>query len=134
MSMIGDLQWAVSLGHLDLYAATLTLRRYHATPCIGHLKPSKCICYIWNCKIHQSSLELIKVIILLLPIKSLILDIISIHIRIRYLMIFPHQKESLFRWHYFMIPTFYLTMLLESLLLVSSISTTWLLLIGMLQE
>ena len=41
MSMIGDLQWAVSLGRIDLYAATLTLSGFRAAPRIGHLERAK---------------------------------------------------------------------------------------------
>jgi len=37
-SMIGDLQWLVSLGRIDIFCATMTLSGFRAMPRIGHLK------------------------------------------------------------------------------------------------
>jgi hypothetical protein len=51
MSMIGDFQWSVSLGPIDIYAATLTSSGFHAAPRIGHLEGAKCAYrYIRNYK------------------------------------------------------------------------------------
>ena len=44
-SIIGDLQWAVSLGRIDIYCATITLGSYRASPRIGHLEISKRVYY-----------------------------------------------------------------------------------------
>ena len=40
-SMIGDMQWAVSMGRIDIYCATMTLGGYRAAPRKGHLERSK---------------------------------------------------------------------------------------------
>ena len=37
-SMIGSLQWAVSLGRIDIQTATMTLSSFRAVPREGHLK------------------------------------------------------------------------------------------------
>jgi len=37
MSMIGDMQWAVALGMMDIFAATMTLSRLRTVACEGHL-------------------------------------------------------------------------------------------------
>jgi hypothetical protein len=51
MSMIGDLQWEVSLGCIDIFAATLSLSGFCAAPHIGHLERAKRVyCYICNYK------------------------------------------------------------------------------------
>eukprot|EP00957_Ditylum_brightwellii_P122177 9316940-Ditylum_brightwellii.AAC.1 len=36
--MIGGMQWAVSLGCIDIIAATMTVARFRPAPCQGHLK------------------------------------------------------------------------------------------------
>jgi Reverse transcriptase (RNA-dependent DNA polymerase) len=41
MSMIGNMQWAVSLGRIDIFCATMFLSTFHAMPCIGHLERAK---------------------------------------------------------------------------------------------
>jgi hypothetical protein len=43
-SIIGALQWAVTLGRLDIFAAVMTLGRFRAAPRIGHLDRLKRIC------------------------------------------------------------------------------------------
>ena len=40
-SMIGDFQWAVSLGRMDIYCATVTLSQFRSAPRIGHLNRAK---------------------------------------------------------------------------------------------
>jgi hypothetical protein len=40
-SMIGDLQWAVSLGRMDIYCAVVALSPFRAMPRIGHLERAK---------------------------------------------------------------------------------------------
>jgi len=40
-SMLGDLQWAVSLGRIDIYCATMTLGGFRSAPRVGHLKRAK---------------------------------------------------------------------------------------------
>ena len=41
MRLIGDMQWAVSLGRIDIYAATVALSGFRAQPRIGHLERAK---------------------------------------------------------------------------------------------
>ena len=36
-SMIGALQWTVTLGHFDIHAAVMTMSRFRISPRIGHL-------------------------------------------------------------------------------------------------
>jgi len=43
-SVIGALQGAATLGRLDIFAAVITLGRFHAAPRIGHLDRLKRIC------------------------------------------------------------------------------------------
>ena len=40
-SMIGDMQWAVTLGRIDIYCATMTLSGFRCMPRIGHLQRAK---------------------------------------------------------------------------------------------
>jgi hypothetical protein len=40
-SMIGDFQWALSLGRMDIYCATVTLSKFRSAPRIGHLNRAK---------------------------------------------------------------------------------------------
>jgi hypothetical protein len=40
-TMIGCLQWAVSLGRFDIQTATMTISQFHAAPRIGHLNRLK---------------------------------------------------------------------------------------------
>jgi hypothetical protein len=40
-TMIGCLQWAVSLGRFDIQTATMTMSRFRAAPRIGHLNRLK---------------------------------------------------------------------------------------------
>ena len=37
-SMIGSLNWLISIGHLDIQYAVTTLARYSHAPCEGHFK------------------------------------------------------------------------------------------------
>eukprot|EP00957_Ditylum_brightwellii_P082583 6279303-Ditylum_brightwellii.AAC.1 len=39
--MIGEIQWAVTLGHIDIVAATMTMARFRPAPHQGHLKHLK---------------------------------------------------------------------------------------------
>jgi hypothetical protein len=40
-SMIGFLQWAISLGRFDIQTATMTMSRFRSTPRKGHLERLK---------------------------------------------------------------------------------------------
>ena len=40
-SMLGDMQWAVSLGRIDIFCATMTLGGFRAMPRVGHLERAK---------------------------------------------------------------------------------------------
>ena len=42
-SLVGMLQWAVTLGRLDIYCGVMTMSRFRAIPRIGHLECVKCI-------------------------------------------------------------------------------------------
>jgi hypothetical protein len=42
-SLIGSLQWAVSLGRMDIQTAVMTMSSFRATPCKGHLERIKSI-------------------------------------------------------------------------------------------
>eukprot|EP00957_Ditylum_brightwellii_P025722 1946684-Ditylum_brightwellii.AAC.1 len=49
--MIGEMQWAVSLGQTDIIAATMTMARFRSAPRQGHLKHLKHIyCFLCNYK------------------------------------------------------------------------------------
>jgi hypothetical protein len=43
-SLIGSLQWAISLGRFDIATAVMSLLSFWALPCQGHLEPAKQIC------------------------------------------------------------------------------------------
>ena len=48
-SMIGSLQWAVSLGRIDIQTTTMTLSSFRAIPQEGHIKGAICMySYISN--------------------------------------------------------------------------------------
>ncbi len=50
-SLIGMLQWAVTIGRIDIHCAVMTMSRFRAIPRIGHLQHVKCIfCYLKNFK------------------------------------------------------------------------------------
>ncbi|KAL7559264.1 hypothetical protein ACA910_009039 [Epithemia clementina (nom. ined.)] len=42
-TLIGQLQWVITLGCFDVFVATMTLSRYRAAPRKGHLEHAKCI-------------------------------------------------------------------------------------------
>ncbi len=58
LSMIGQLQWLVTLGGFDIMPATVTMSRFRAAPCIGHLKQ---VCqmygYLRNKKFKHGSIR-----------------------------------------------------------------------------
>jgi hypothetical protein len=43
-SLIGSLQWAITLGRFDIMTAVVTLSAFRAAPCKGHLEHVKCVC------------------------------------------------------------------------------------------
>ena len=43
-SLVGSLQWAISLGWFDIATAVMSLSSFHALPCKRHLKRLQCIC------------------------------------------------------------------------------------------
>ena len=43
-SLIGQLQWAISIGRLDILTAVATMSSFCAAPHSGHLDRVKCIC------------------------------------------------------------------------------------------
>ena len=50
-TMIGELQWAVALGRIDIICATVTMARFRPAPRGGHLDCLKCIyCFLRNYK------------------------------------------------------------------------------------
>ena len=42
-SMLGQLQWAISIGHLDISTAVMTISSFRQAPHQGHLEHAKCI-------------------------------------------------------------------------------------------
>jgi hypothetical protein len=51
MSVIGDMQWAVSLGRIVIFGATMCLSAFRALPRIGHLECAKRVYKLLrNCK------------------------------------------------------------------------------------
>ena len=42
-SMIGQMQWSISIGHIDITTAVMTLSSFHSVPRQGHLDCAKCI-------------------------------------------------------------------------------------------
>jgi hypothetical protein len=133
MSMIGDLQLEVSLGRIDIYAATLTLSVFCAAPHIGHLERTKRVYrYIRNYKkisikfrtgkCDHSAYNYIKPNFgyVYHPCKEDIPDDA------------PTPKGNSIQMTNFLMPIFYLTTLQESLLLVLYISMTKSLLTGIL--
>jgi hypothetical protein len=50
-SLIGSLQWSVSLGRFDVTTAVMTMSCFHAIPRKGHLERAKrIICYLYQFK------------------------------------------------------------------------------------
>ena len=56
-SMIGSLQWAISLGRLDICTAVMTLSSFRVTPRIGHLKRAQRI-YGYLAKFNDSAIRI----------------------------------------------------------------------------
>ena len=42
-SLIGGMQWAVSLCRIDIMTAVMTMSSFCVAPCAGHLEHAKCI-------------------------------------------------------------------------------------------
>lgn len=55
-SMIGAMQWAISLGRLDITTAVMTLSSFRVAPRKGHLERAKRV-YCYLCKFSHSVLE-----------------------------------------------------------------------------
>ena len=55
-SLIGSLQWAVSLGRFDIATAVMSMSRYRAAPGVGHLERLKRI-YGYLRKFHHASIR-----------------------------------------------------------------------------
>ena len=50
-SLVGQLQWAVSLGRLDIATAVMTMSSFRSAPRLGHLERAKRICgYLYKMK------------------------------------------------------------------------------------
>jgi len=47
-SLIGSLQWAVSLARMDIATAVMTMSSFRAAPRVGHLERTKRICEYLN--------------------------------------------------------------------------------------
>ena len=43
-SLIGSLQWAISLGYFDIATAVMSMSSFRSAPCQGHLQCLQCIC------------------------------------------------------------------------------------------
>ena len=56
-SMIGSLQWAISLGRFDICTAVMTLSSFRASPRIGHLKRAQRI-YGYLAKFNDSAIRI----------------------------------------------------------------------------
>jgi hypothetical protein len=54
-SLIGAMQWAVSIGRLDIATAVMSLSSFHAMPRRGHLKRAKQIYLLSSDKTRHSS-------------------------------------------------------------------------------
>ena len=54
-SLIGALQWAVSIGQFDIMTAVMTLSSFHAAPCQGHMDCVKCI-YSYLAKMKSAAI------------------------------------------------------------------------------
>jgi len=56
-SLIGMLQWAVTLGHIDIHHAVMSMSRFRAQPRKGHLMAvARIFGYLSNCKTASISI------------------------------------------------------------------------------
>jgi Reverse transcriptase (RNA-dependent DNA polymerase) len=53
MSLIGSMQWAVSLGRFNIQVAVMPMSSFHVAPRCGHLEQLQCI-YSYLAKMHQA--------------------------------------------------------------------------------
>eukprot|EP00957_Ditylum_brightwellii_P102079 7780865-Ditylum_brightwellii.AAC.1 len=55
--MIGEMQWAVALGQVDIIAVTMTMATFRPAPCQGHLKHLKHI-HRFVCNYKKTAIKL----------------------------------------------------------------------------
>ena len=55
-SMIGAMQWAISIGHFNIATAVMSLSSFHVAPHVGHLERCKCI-YAYLSKMHHAAIR-----------------------------------------------------------------------------
>jgi hypothetical protein len=56
-SMIGALQWIVTIGHFDIHTTVMTMSGFRMAPRVGHLKRLKCI-YGYLLKMKHASIRI----------------------------------------------------------------------------
>jgi len=56
-SLIGALQWAVSIGRFDIMTSVMTLSSFQAAPCRGHMECVKCI-YGYLAKMKSAAIQI----------------------------------------------------------------------------
>ena len=54
-SMIGAMQWAISIGRFDIATAVMPLSSFRVTPHVGHLECCKCI-YMYLSKMRHAAI------------------------------------------------------------------------------
>ena len=54
-SMIGAMQWAISIGRFDIATAVMSLSSFHVTPRVGHLEHCKLI-YMYLSKMRHAAI------------------------------------------------------------------------------
>eukprot|EP00957_Ditylum_brightwellii_P183403 13970610-Ditylum_brightwellii.AAC.1 len=54
--MIGEMQWTVALGRIDIITATMTMARFRPAPHQGYLKCLKCV-YCFLCDYKEASIK-----------------------------------------------------------------------------
>ena len=55
-SMIGAMQWAISIGHFDIATAVMSLSSFRVTPRVGHLERCKRI-YAYLSKMRHAAIQ-----------------------------------------------------------------------------
>ena len=54
-SMIGAMQWAISIGHFNIATSIMSLSSFRIAPRVGHLECCKCI-YTYLSKMHHAAI------------------------------------------------------------------------------
>ena len=125
MCMVGQLQWAVTLGRYDILAHVMSMSRFRLAPKVGHMERMKRVYgYLSRTKHYALGSELMSQTICTFQILSMIGPGSMVMSLKRYLRMPLNLLENQYQQLHSLMPTFCMTSSLEDLLLLSYTSST----------